>query len=379
MLKNVRGTERQYRPTTTKAQLQQKLPGNLFFRYLLLVTWKFLYGVSGPSSMLHVAGTLSTTCQCSKNDIGDAYNETRSPTFDYTLRISKMFGVVVVGIGIAGSVRMRDLLNPLPSSASESLMLLGFVSRRALGHVSQVKQMSLEEALESEAVHAAMICTDNSNHEESIRQFLEAGKHVLVEYPMALSAAKAQELCELAEKKGRVLHVEHIEILTEEYKELKKEVDGKELVNGTLHFTGGSLDEQRSGFLSFSGIARLTWLIDLFGDLTVTSATMEENKEENYSKLTAHFLTLNNRPLTWIEERAPGLRRGKQINFCFESGTLDKLPDAPRAAVGIFMQDQNLFAKKLMGQVSREELATEKWRILRCLKLADEIKQLCEN
>ncbi|XP_078544466.1 biliverdin reductase A-like isoform X2 [Lissotriton helveticus] len=297
----------------------------------------------------------------------------------YESWISKMFGVVVVGIGIAGSVRMRDLLNPLPSSASESLMLLGFVSRRALGHVSQVKQMSLEEALESEAVHAAMICTDNSNHEESIRQFLEAGKHVLVEYPMALSAAKAQELCELAEKKGRVLHVEHIEILTEEYKELKKEVDGKELVNGTLHFTGGSLDEQRSGFLSFSGIARLTWLIDLFGDLTVTSATMEENKEENYSKLTAHFLTLNNRPLTWIEERAPGLRRGKQINFCFESGTLDKLPDAPRAAVGIFMQDQNLFAKKLMGQVSREELATEKWRILRCLKLADEIKQLCEN
>ncbi|XP_069469227.1 biliverdin reductase A isoform X2 [Ambystoma mexicanum] len=239
--------------------------------------------------------------------------------------------------------------------------------------------MSLDDALASEAVHVAMISTDNSNHEERIRQFLEAGKHVLVEYPMALSADKAHELCDLAEQKGRILHVEHIEILTEESKQLKKEVEGKELVSGTLHFTGGSLDEQRSGFPSFSGIARLTWLFDLFGDLTVTSATMEEQKEQNYSKLTAHFLTLNSRPLTWIEERAPGMRRGKKVNFCFKSGTLDHLPEAPRAAVGVFKQDQDLFAKKLLGQVSREALAAEKWRILRCLELADEIKQLCEH
>lgn len=40
-----------------------------------------------------------------------------------------MFGAVVVGIGIAGSVRIRDLLNPLQSSPSESLKLQGFVSR----------------------------------------------------------------------------------------------------------------------------------------------------------------------------------------------------------------------------------------------------------
>lgn len=36
----------------------------------------------------------------------------------------------------------------------------------------------------------------------------------------------------------KVLHVEHIELLTEEYKQLKKEVAGKDLVKGTLHFTG---------------------------------------------------------------------------------------------------------------------------------------------
>nr|XP_033786186.1 biliverdin reductase A isoform X2 [Geotrypetes seraphini] len=288
-----------------------------------------------------------------------------------------MFGVVVVGIGIAGSVRIRDLLNPLPSSPSESLKLIAFVSRRELDTVNQVKQMSLEEALESQNVHAVFIATENRNHEENVRKFLEAGKHVLVEYPMTLSAAAAHELWALAEQKGKILHEEHIELLTEEYKQLKKEVDGKELVKGTLHFTGGSLDEQRFGFPSFSGIARLTFLVDLFGDLSVTSAIREEQKEKNYSKLTVHFETKNKRPLTWIEERAPAMKYAKQVNFHFSSGIVDSVPIAPPAAVGPFMQDQNLFARKLLGQVSQEELAAEKERILKCLDIAEEIRQLC--
>lgn len=37
---------------------------------------------------------------------------------------------------------------------------------------------------------------------------------------------------------GVILHEEHIELLTEEYKQLKKEVEGKTLQEGTLHFTG---------------------------------------------------------------------------------------------------------------------------------------------
>lgn len=73
------------------------------------------------------------------------------------------------------------------------------------------------------------------------------------------------------------------------------------------------------------------------------------------------------------------MRREKKINFCFTSGCLENFPQAPRSAVGLFMQDQNLFAKKLLGQVSKEELAAEKWRILRCLDLAEEIQQHCEQ
>ncbi|KAM3929831.1 biliverdin reductase A [Leptodactylus fuscus] len=290
-----------------------------------------------------------------------------------------MFGAVVVGIGIAGSVRIRDLLNPLQSSPSECLKLRGFVSRRDLGQFNDVKQISLEEALQSNEVDAAFICTDNQNHEQSIRRFLGAGKHVLVEYPVALSAEAALELFKMAEQKGKVLHVEHIELLTEEFKQLKKEVDGKELVEGVLHFTGGPVDEQKFGFPSFSGIARITWLVDLFGNLRVTSASLEDNKDEKHSKLTAHFTTADNRPLTWIEERAPNLKREKKVKFTFKSGALETLPPSTRGAVGPFMQDQNLFARKLLGQVTQEELAAEKKRILHCIDLAEKIKQYCQH
>ncbi|XP_058870444.1 biliverdin reductase A isoform X2 [Acipenser ruthenus] len=253
-----------------------------------------------------------------------------------------MFGTVIVGIGIAGRVRIRDLLNPLPSSASEKMSIKGFVSRRTLDNEQGVKQITLEEALNREDIQAAIICTENVTHEEYIRKFLDAGKHVCVEYPMSLSVAVARELWDLADKKGGPF-------------------------------------QPGFGFASFGGIARLTWLVDLFGELTLTAAEMEEQEESKYMKLTARFLTKEKRPLTWIEERAPGLGRVKNINFRFDSGTLDHIPSAPKEPVGIFMQDLNWFGEKLLGQVLSEQLQAERRRILHCLELADKIKELCQK
>ncbi|XP_072364891.1 biliverdin reductase A isoform X6 [Scyliorhinus torazame] len=253
---------------------------------------------------------------------------------DYVI---EMLGVVVVGIGIAGRVRIRDLLNPLPNSAVEKLKLMGFVSRK----------------------------------------FLDAGKHVCVEFPLALSLAAAYELWDLADLKGKILHVEHIELLSAEYKHLKQQVSGKELMEGSLHFTGGPLDRQRTGFLTFSGIARLSWLVDLFGELNFKSATLEELKKQQYWKLTTHLHTKNSRPLIWIEERGPGLKRKKCINFQFKSDTVDHIPAVPNSPVGLFMQDLSLFAQKLAGQTPTEP--SEKNRIMYCLGLADEIRVFCEQ
>ncbi|KAM4623572.1 biliverdin reductase A [Polymixia lowei] len=287
-----------------------------------------------------------------------------------------MFGAVVVGIGTAGQVRIRDILTPLPGSTAEKLSVKGFISRRTLNAQQGVSQISVEEAVSREDIHVAFICTENASHEEHVRTFLHAGKHVCVEYPMTMNYRAAEELWDFAQEKGLVLHEEHIEVLTADFKQLKREAAGKRLQEGTLHFTGGAL-RPGFGFLAFSGISRLTWLVDLFGKLSVNTSTIEERPNDNYAKMTAQLVTADNRPLTWIEERGPGLPRTKNINFCFESGTITQMPSAPRGPVALFMQDLVLFSDKLAGRVLPDELQKERWRILHCLELAERIQQLC--
>lgn len=53
----------------------------------------------------------------------------------------------------------------------------------------------------------------------------------------------------------------------------------------------GGLLKSGFGFLSFSGIARLTWLVDLFGELSVKAASMSGDPERNHAKMTVHLLT----------------------------------------------------------------------------------------
>ncbi|KAJ1068748.1 hypothetical protein K5549_014920 [Capra hircus] len=113
----------------------------------------------------------------------------------------RKFGVVAVGVSRVGSVRIWDLRNP--HASSEFLNLIGFVSRRELGSIDEVPQLSLEDALSSQEVEVAFICSESSSHEDYIRQFLNAGKHVLVEYPMTPSWVAAKDLWELVEQKGK--------------------------------------------------------------------------------------------------------------------------------------------------------------------------------
>jgi len=54
---------------------------------------------------------------------------------------------------------------------------------------------------EIEAVH---VCTPNALHHPVAKAAMEAGKHVVCEKPLTLSAAQARELVEIANKKNAV-------------------------------------------------------------------------------------------------------------------------------------------------------------------------------
>lgn len=58
-----------------------------------------------------------------------------------------------------------------------------------------------------------VVCHINRDHSTVAAAALEANHHVVVEYPLALSAEQAQPLLTQAQAKQRLLHVEHIELL----------------------------------------------------------------------------------------------------------------------------------------------------------------------
>ena len=60
-------------------------------------------------------------------------------------------------------------------------------------------------------VQAVTVAASTPAHYELVRFYLENGVHVLVEKPIASTAQEARELCDLAEARGVVLQVGHVE------------------------------------------------------------------------------------------------------------------------------------------------------------------------
>jgi predicted dehydrogenase len=86
-----------------------------------------------------------------------------------------------------------------------------------------------EELLSDASVEAVVVATPVVTHFELARRALEAGKHVLVEKPPALTAGEAEELLATAEEAGRVLMPGHLLLYHPGVARLKQLIDSGEL------------------------------------------------------------------------------------------------------------------------------------------------------
>jgi predicted dehydrogenase len=80
-------------------------------------------------------------------------------------------------------------------------------------------------ALEDPAVDAVVVATPTTTHYALASAALRAGKHVLVEKPIATRPAEAEELCQLAERGGRVLMVGHVFLFNSAIRRVKEFLD----------------------------------------------------------------------------------------------------------------------------------------------------------
>jgi predicted dehydrogenase len=79
-----------------------------------------------------------------------------------------------------------------------------------------------EEILNDPGIDALSIVTPVATHYDFARKALEAGKHVLVEKPLAASVAEAESLVAIAEKRGLTLMVNHTFIYTGAVRKMKE-------------------------------------------------------------------------------------------------------------------------------------------------------------
>lgn len=87
----------------------------------------------------------------------------------------------------------------------------------------------LDDLLEDESLDAVVIATSVPTHAALACRALEAGKHVFVEKPLALTAADAKRVADLAAQQGRIAMVDHLLVYHPGLAEVKRMVDAGEL------------------------------------------------------------------------------------------------------------------------------------------------------
>ena len=139
---------------------------------------------------------------------------------------------------------------------------------------------SWEELVELPELDLVIVATINRDHSAIARAALEADKHVIVEYPLALNVTEAEELISLAKAKDKLLHIEHIELLGGLHQALKQSLP---TIGEVFYARYSTIAPQRPaphkwtyhpdlfGFPFMGALSRLHRFTDLFGTVATVS------------------------------------------------------------------------------------------------------------
>jgi predicted dehydrogenase len=148
-------------------------------------------------------------------------------------------GTAVVGYGYWGPNLARNL-DERPEFNFEYLCDRDPAQRsaftRRFAHVRTTPNFS--DVLEDPAVEAVLIATPPQSHYALVKAALEAGKHVLVEKPLATNLADACEVAALAEAEERVLMPGHTFIYSPAVNAVRDMIRSGEV--GDIHFVTSS-------------------------------------------------------------------------------------------------------------------------------------------
>ncbi len=153
-----------------------------------------------------------------------------------------------------------------------------------------------EEIISSKDVDAIVIATPVHTHYGLAKKALMEGKHVLIEKPMTSSVEEADQLIELAAKKGLTLMADHTFLYTGAVQKMK-EIIQTEIIGKPLYFDSARInlglfqpDINVLWDLAPHDISILTYLItESPASINATGISHTKNKIENIAYLTVNY------------------------------------------------------------------------------------------
>lgn len=137
-----------------------------------------------------------------------------------------MIRIALVGYGHWGPNYLRnlqfmdDVEVPFVCDKEEAVL------RKAQKHHPHIKTVhDFEAVLRDGTVDAVIIATPAMTHHELAKQSLQAGKHTLVEKPLALTVEEAKELVDLAQESKLILMVGHTFLYNPAVRKMKEYID----------------------------------------------------------------------------------------------------------------------------------------------------------
>lgn len=202
--------------------------------------------------------------------------------------------VGLVGTGYAAKLRAETFQS---DSRSDLRAIAGHTPEKTQEFAQTYQAVALDswqELVERPDLDLVVVCNINREHGAIARAALTAGKHVVVEYPLALEPTEAEEAIALAKAQGKLLHVEHIELLGGVHQALRQSIGE---IGTPFYARYSTINPQHPaprkwtynpelfGFPLSAALSRLHRLIDLFGQVVSvsTQARFWQDDPEFYS------------------------------------------------------------------------------------------------